>query len=99
MVDLLTEYAVSTPDGQVTMQMAGGLLGHWGCWTYKAAGMLAEIKQARQEKVIPKTLLTLASQVTDCNAAFFDAAHQYAGVLPGINESCAGKDCWRTTAF
>ncbi len=56
------------------------------CWTQKAAGLLEQVKQARQRPDIPRALLTLAAQVTDCNAAFFDAAHQYAGALPGIQE-------------
>jgi dihydrodipicolinate synthase/N-acetylneuraminate lyase len=86
LLDLLTEYVVPTPQGQVHLQIAGGLLGHWGCWTQKAVEILGQIKQARQEKDIPKTLLSLAAQITDCNAAFFDAANQYAGALPGINE-------------
>jgi hypothetical protein len=66
--------------------MAGGLLGHWGCWTGKVAGILAQVKKARQEPAVPRSLLTLAAQVTDCNAAFFDAANQYAGALPGVHE-------------
>jgi dihydrodipicolinate synthase/N-acetylneuraminate lyase len=86
MLDLLTEYVVPTSQGQVHLQIAGGLLGHWGCWTQKAVEILGLIKQARQEKAIPKTLLSLAVQITDCNAAFFDAANQYAGALPGVNE-------------
>jgi dihydrodipicolinate synthase/N-acetylneuraminate lyase len=86
LVDLLTEYAIPTAHGQVTLRIAGGLLGHWGCWTQKAARMLEQIQQACQAETLPKTMLTLAAQVTDCNAAFFDAAHQYAGALPGINE-------------
>jgi hypothetical protein len=31
-------------------------------------------------------LLTLAQQITDSNAAFFDAANQFAGCIPGIHE-------------
>jgi hypothetical protein len=85
-VDLLTDFSFPTDHGQVCVHMAGGLLGHWGCWTQKAAIMLEEIKQARREKAVLRTLLNLAAQITDCNAAFFDAANQYAGALPGINE-------------
>jgi dihydrodipicolinate synthase/N-acetylneuraminate lyase len=84
--DLLTEYAIPTAHGIVAVRMAGGLLGHWGCWAQKAVEILEQIKQSRQEPSIPKALLTLSAQVTDCNAAFFDAANQYAGALSGINE-------------
>jgi hypothetical protein len=31
-------------------------------------------------------LLSLGAQITDCNAAFFDAAHGFAGCIPGIHE-------------
>ena len=31
-------------------------------------------------------LLTLAAQITDANAAVFDAAHNFAGCIPGIHE-------------
>ena len=35
---------------------------------------------------MPTSLLTLAAQVTDCNAAFFDPAHNFVGCIPGIHE-------------
>ena len=31
-------------------------------------------------------LLTLGTQVTDCNAAFFDAANNFAGCITGLHE-------------
>jgi hypothetical protein len=31
-------------------------------------------------------MLTLAAQITDANAAFFDAANCFAGCIPGIHE-------------
>ncbi len=86
LLDLLTEYIISDAQGQVKLQISGGLLGHWSCWTQKAAGLFDQVKQARRENAIPKSLLTLAAQVTDSNAAFFDAAHQYAGAIPGVHE-------------
>jgi dihydrodipicolinate synthase/N-acetylneuraminate lyase len=81
-VDLLTEYAI----GQARLRIVGGLLGHWACWTRKAVELLEECKRVRGTKAIPTSLLTLAAQVTDCNAAFFDAANNYAGCIPGIHE-------------
>lgn len=85
-MDLLTKWVVSTSSGPVEMHFAGGLLGHWACWTYKAVALLAECKAARQEEALPARLLTLAAQVTDCNAAFFDAAHQFKGSIAGIHQ-------------
>ena len=81
-VDLLTEYAI----GDTGLRIVGGLLGHWACWTRKAVELLETCKQARQSKSIPASLLTLAAQITDCNAAFFDAANRFAGCIPGIHE-------------
>ncbi len=85
-IDLLTDYLIPGGEGQVHVRMSGGLLGHWGCWTQKAVALFDRVKQARQESAVPKSLLTLAAQVTDCNSAIFDAAHQYAGAIPGVHE-------------
>ena len=85
-IDLLTEYAFSSASGEVRLRITGGLLGHWACWTQKAVHLLADCKNARSSKTIPATLLPLAGQVTDCNAAFFDASNQFAGCIAGIHE-------------
>ena len=81
-VDLLTEYVI----GDRRLWIVGGLLGHWACWTHKAVTLLDECKRVRGSKSIPASLLTVATQVTDCNAAFFDTANNYAGCIPGIHE-------------
>jgi len=81
-IDLLTEYSV----GATRLRIVGGLLGHWACWTRKAVELLQECKRVRESKAVPASLLTLAAQVTDCNAAFFDAANNFAGCIPGIHE-------------
>jgi dihydrodipicolinate synthase/N-acetylneuraminate lyase len=85
-LDLLTNWAIPTSSGVVQVRIAGGLLGHWACWTRKATALLEECKACRGQETIPARLLTLAAQVTDCNAAFFDAAHQFAGCIPGIHQ-------------
>lgn len=85
-VDLLTEFAVPVNGSEVRVHIAGGLLGHWACWTRKAVELLDECRQWRGGKAVPSPLLTLAAQVTDCNAAFFDAANGFAGCIPGIHE-------------
>ncbi len=86
LVDLLTEYVVATEGGDVRLRIAGGLLGHWACWTRKAVELLADCKRCRHGDTLPANRLTLAAQVTDCNAAFFDADHGFAGCIPGIHE-------------
>ncbi len=85
-VDLLTPF---THAGQ-TRWIAGGLLGQWGVWTQRAAEMLKEIKavrgQANQNGGIDPIWLERNMQLTDANAAVFDAAHGFAGCIPGILE-------------
>jgi len=81
-IDLLTGYAI----GAHRLRIVGGLLGHWACWTRKAVELLNDCKRVRDGKSIPASLLTLGAQVTDCNAAFFDAANNFAGCIPGIHE-------------
>ena len=85
-LDLLTQYAVRTSPGEVRLRFAGGLLGHWSCWTSKAVELLDQCKRWRGGATIPEHLLTLATQITDCNAAFFDAANGFAGCIAGIHE-------------
>jgi dihydrodipicolinate synthase/N-acetylneuraminate lyase len=85
-IDLLTTYEILTIKGKVQARIAGGLLGHWACWTRKAVELLDRCKRERLQTNISTEILTLAAQVTDCNAAFFDAANHFAGSIPGIHE-------------
>ena len=36
--------------------------------------------------MLPPKLLTIGAQLTDANAAIFDAANQFRGCIPGIHE-------------
>ena len=70
-----------------SLRFVGGLLGHWAFWTSKAVEQLEEIRKTNPvDSVIQSSLLSLASRVTDANAAVFDAANNFAGCIPGINE-------------
>jgi dihydrodipicolinate synthase/N-acetylneuraminate lyase len=80
LVDLLTKFDF----GGQSIKFAGGLLGHWAVWTKTAVSHLTRAKQ--HENSIPAELLTLASQITDANAALFDPAHSFHGCIPGIHE-------------
>ena len=83
LIDLLTEYEV----GGRKLRIRGGLLGHWSCWTKKAVELLREIHDVVDRRApVPAELLTRAVKITDANAAFFDAAHRFAGCIPGIHE-------------
>jgi len=86
-IDLLTPYRFETARGAVTVRIRGGLLGHWAVWTAKAVELLRQCQRlAEDARPVPPEMLTLAAAVTDCNAAFFDAANGYAGCIPGIHE-------------
>ena len=78
-IDLLTEFNF----GGQSVRIVGGLLGHWAVWTAGAVSLLNEVKTS---KTLPRSILTLAQQVTDMNATIFDPAHQFHGCIAGIHE-------------
>lgn len=81
-VDLLTEYAFTKDGKTITKRFAGGLLGHWCVWTHAVAELFPRLQN---QKATPE-LLTLAAEITDANGVIFDAAHNFAGCIPGIHE-------------
>lgn len=86
-MDLLTPYRIRTADGPRDARIVGGLLGHWAVWTRKAVDLQEECRRiAREGGPIPPAMLTRTVEVTDANAAFFDAANGFAGCIPGIHE-------------
>lgn len=68
------------------LRFAGGLLGHWSVWTRQAVAVLDRCRAARDLAAVPADLLALDSAVTDCNAAIFDAANGFRGVIAGCHE-------------
>lgn len=84
--DLLTPFPGG--DGCPVMRFRGGLLGQWAVWTHAAVALLQRCltvqSDARESDALP--LLAAGAQLTDANAAIFDAAHQFAGCIPGIHE-------------
>ncbi|MFH1966213.1 MAG: dihydrodipicolinate synthase family protein [Acidobacteriota bacterium] len=87
LADLLTEYLIPTKGGVKKIRMVGGLLGHWSVWTKKAVKLLSEIHSCTSsESPIPQELLSRGQQITDANAAFFDAANNYKGCIAGIHQ-------------
>lgn len=66
--------------------ISGGLLGQFGVWTHRAVRLLEEIKQTRSHETIPAEWLRRNTELTDANAAIFDAANGFRGCLPGIHE-------------
>jgi len=61
-------------------------MGHWAVWTRGAVELLAECHAAANGEQVPAALLARGVEVTDANAAFFDAAHGFAGCISGIQE-------------
>ncbi len=76
--DLVTPFEFN---GQVR-RITGGLLGHWSVWTRRAVELL---ERCQREGATPD-LLRLGVQVTDSNAAFFDAANSFRGCIAGLHE-------------
>lgn len=80
--DLLTPFCY----GGTTRRIVGGLLGQWAVWTKSAVEMLSEIRQQREGSQLSSQWLSRNVELTDANAAVFDAANNFAGCIPGINE-------------
>jgi dihydrodipicolinate synthase/N-acetylneuraminate lyase len=80
--DLLTDFRF----GEQTVRFAGGLLGHWAVWTRRAVELLEAVKCARVHDTSTNALLTRGVEITDANAAIFDAQHAFHGCIPGIHE-------------
>jgi dihydrodipicolinate synthase/N-acetylneuraminate lyase len=78
--DLITPYRF----GEVERRMVGGLLGQWAVWTRRAVELLAECH--RPVESVPADLLRRHVELTDANAAIFDAANRFAGCIPGVHE-------------
>ncbi len=87
LLDLLTPYRFKVNGRTITRRIAGGLLGHWAVWTRKACELLEEChQQAADDAPIPGEMLAKNIEVTDANAAFFDAANGFAGCITGLHE-------------
>jgi hypothetical protein len=85
-LDLVTPFTVMREARPVNLRFRGGLLGHWSVWTRNAVDLLARCRAAAAAGAVPADLLALDSRVTDCNAAFFDVAHDFAGCIAGCHE-------------
>lgn len=83
-MDLLTPFSFGD---QAPRRIVGGLLGHWALWTKRAVELLSECHAlTAKNQSVPALVLQKAMQITDSNAAFFDAANHFAGCIAGIHE-------------
>ena len=84
--DLITPYEFRSKGEPVAVRIVGGLLGHWSVWVKRAVELLERIHAAVAAGSIDSGLLALDPQVTDCNAAIFDVANDFRGVIAGCHE-------------
>jgi dihydrodipicolinate synthase/N-acetylneuraminate lyase len=82
--DLLARFEPAR--GSPSVRFAGGLLGQWAVWTRRAVELLQEVKECRRTGQGAFDLLALGQQLTDANAALFDARHAFSGCIAGIHE-------------
>ena len=85
-LDLLTPFTVVANGRETVVRIKGGLLGHWSVWVKRAVELLDRIHASVASGTVPADLLALESQVTDCNAAIFDVANDFHGVIAGCHE-------------
>ena len=86
LLDLLTPFVLKRDGAPVTVRIKGGLLGHWSVWTRRAVALLDRVRQTVAEGGLDFDLLALDPAITDCNAAFFDAANEFRGCIAGCHE-------------
>jgi dihydrodipicolinate synthase/N-acetylneuraminate lyase len=84
--DLVSSFRFGADGSGECRRIVGGLLGHWAVWTRPSVALLAECHAAVERAQVPVNLLQRGAQVTDANAAFFDAANGFAGCIAGIQE-------------
>ncbi len=85
-LDLITTYRFEIEGKTYEKGFIGGLLGHWSVWTKKAVELFEKCKAVREMSEIPAEILTLAAEVTDTNAVFFDTANDFKGCIAGLHE-------------
>lgn len=87
--DLLTTYQITVGNKKIEKKIVGGLLGHWSVWTKRVVEIFGDIKKVQNKALVPSELLTLGQEITDANAALFDAKNKFKGCIAGINEILA----------
>src|SRR4029077_15519759 len=84
-LDLLTPFTVEAGGRLHTLRIKGGLLGHWSVWVKKAVELLDRIHTAVAADDIRADRLPFDARVPDANAAVFDAATGFHGVIAGCH--------------
>ena len=86
LLDLMTPFTFVIGGREMAMRIRGGLLGHWSVWVKTAVELLDRVHAVDPADGIPADLLGLEAQITDCNAAIFDATNNFQGVIAGCHE-------------
>jgi hypothetical protein len=85
--DLVTPYVFRVNGKTLERHIVGGVLGHWAVWTRRAVELIGECHATVANGQGPsKELLQRSVEITDCNAAFFDAADDFSGCIAGLHE-------------
>ena len=89
-LDLVTPFRFQNCDGKVERRIVGGLLGQWAVWTRQAVELVDECHRlVRRGGHMPAEMLRLHVELTDANAAIFDAANGFAGCIAGSPRGAA----------
>lgn len=68
------------------VRFVGGLLGQWAVWTQEVVRMLTAIHEQHATNSLDyRHWLTYGAQLTDANAAIFDAINSFKGSIAGIH--------------
>jgi hypothetical protein len=87
LLDLLSPYRFERGGRAVERRFVGGLLGQWAVWTRRAVEMLDQCRRIAEAGLpVPREMLRMNVELTDANAALFDAANAFAGCIAGIHE-------------
>lgn len=93
LLDLLAPFHFERSGVRQERRIVGGLLAQWAVGTRRAVELLAACHRATSGETssgsaagVPLELLRLANELTDADAAIFDAANGFAGCTPGVME-------------
>jgi dihydrodipicolinate synthase/N-acetylneuraminate lyase len=85
-LDLLAPFRFRNCVHTVERRIVGGLLGQWAVWTRRTVELLRTCHEVSAGAAVPAELLRLNGELTDANAAIFDAANGFAGCVAGVHE-------------
>ena len=85
-LDLVTPFRFQNCVHKVERRIVGGLLGQWAVWTRRTVELLRACHEVTGGATVPAELLRLNGELTDANAAIFDAANGFAGCIAGVHE-------------